>query len=874
MQSIATVGLPSFQGQGNLTVRVVVDRGTVEVFLPASHSAPALRATIPNWTPFTGRFGFTAATGGQSQIHVIDSVVIDVQSAPSCSYLINPTSQNFNAGANAGSFGLTTQSGCAWTVTGNASWIAITSGASGTGNGAVGYSITANNTGAQRIGTISVAGQEFTITQAACTFALNPTNQSVGAGAGAGVFSVTTQTGCAWTAVSNQAWLTVASSGSGSGSVTFAVAANPGAARTGTISVAGQTFTLTQAGAATTNRAVRAGQASGSPGGTVGLAVELFSLGDENALGFSLTFDPAVLGNPQATTGADTNGASLNTNNSQAAQGRFGVAVSLPSGQRFATGTRQVVNLSFSVAANAIAGSTPVGFGDLPIAREISDATANSLPANYVAGAIVIAQGYEADVAPRPNGNGSVTITDWVQVGRFVAGTDALNPGSEFQRADVAPRVTAGDGRLTVTDWVQAGRYAAGQDPLVPAGGPTTPASSATGEPSLAATVDGQTATRTLRIPQASLERGQNGMLIVELDTQGNENALGFSLSFDPTQLHFVSASLGNGAAGATLNLNANQADSGRLGIAIALPTGQVFAAGEHQILALTFTASANGNPASTTVNFLNHPVAREVSDVSANALVAAYADGAIQLTRTVTSVSAASFVGQSLASESIAAAFGNGLATGVAVASGLPLPTSLLGITVRVRDSAGIERAAPLFFVAPGQVNYQIPPGTALGVARITVTAADSLVSNGQVQITTVAPGLISANANGQGVVTALALRVKANGDQSIEPVARFDATTNTFVPIPLALGSDTDQVFLIAFCTGIRGRSSLGAASARLGGTEVPVLYAGAQGDFVGLDQINLGPIPRSLIGRGEIEIGVTVEGRAANVVRINIR
>jgi hypothetical protein len=60
-------------------------------------------------------------------------------------------------------------------------------------------------------------------------------------------------------------------------------------------------------------------------------------------------------------------------------------------------------------------------------------------------------------------------------MGRFVAGLDTPNPGSEFQQADSAPRSTFGDGVITIADWVQCGRYAAGLDPATAAGGPTGP---------------------------------------------------------------------------------------------------------------------------------------------------------------------------------------------------------------------------------------------------------------------------------------------------------------------------------------------------------------------------------------------------------------
>ncbi|MGH9936234.1 MAG: hypothetical protein ACREAM_08310, partial [Blastocatellia bacterium] len=118
-----------------------------------------------------------------------------------------------------------------------------------------------------------------------------------------------------------------------------------------------------------------------------------------------------------------------------------------------------------------------------------------------------------------------------------------------------------------------------------------------------------------------------------------------------------------------------------------------------------------------------------------------------------VASVSAASFSGLELAAESIAAAFGQDLATATEAATSLPLPTTLAGASVRVRDSAGTERAAPLFFASPLQINYQIPPGAAPGAASVSVLRGETVIAAGAAPIAMVAPGLFAANANGQGV-------------------------------------------------------------------------------------------------------------------------
>jgi len=118
------------------------------------------------------------------------------------------------------------------------------------------------------------------------------------------------------------------------------------------------------------------------------------------------------------------------------------------------------------------------------------------------------------------------------------------------------------------------------------------------------------------------------------------------------------------------------------------------------------------------------------------------------------TTVSSASFErGAPLAAEAIASGFGSGLARDVAVATSVPLPTELLGTRVEVADSRGTSRAALLFFVSPGQINYLIPAGTATGTARVTVTSGAGGTAGGTVEIERVAPALYTANARGTGV-------------------------------------------------------------------------------------------------------------------------
>jgi uncharacterized protein (TIGR03437 family) len=236
-----------------------------------------------------------------------------------------------------------------------------------------------------------------------------------------------------------------------------------------------------------------------------------------------------------------------------------------------------------------------------------------------------------------------------------------------------------------------------------------------------------------------------------------------------------------------------------------------------------------------------------------------------------VATVNAARFT-SNVAAESIVSAFGGSLAVAPASATSNPLPTSLGGTQVRLRDSSGVERLAPLFFISPNQVNFQIAPGNQIGNTGVTITSGDGSVSTGSMLVESVAPGLFTMNANGQGVAAALALRSR-NGVQTFEPVASFNSSQNQFVPIPIDLGQATDQVFLVLFCTGVRFRSSLVAVSYNVGGVTGTPLFVGAQGGLVGLDQVNI-PLSRALIGRGLVNVTLTVDGKPSNTVTVSIK
>ncbi|MBF0317838.1 MAG: DUF1566 domain-containing protein [Nitrospirae bacterium] len=202
-------------------------------------------------------YSVTANTGAAQRIGTITiatKTFTVTQDGTGCSYSLTPTGKQFTSSAGSDSVNVTTSSGCTWSAAGNDGWIVVTSGSSGSGSGSVAYSVAANTTVSQRTGTMTIAGQTFTVTQdgISCTYSLSPTSKTFTSSGGSDSVSLTTSTGCTWGASSNVGWITL-NSGSyntGSGSVGYSVSANTGTAqRTGTITIAGQTFTVTQLGA-------------------------------------------------------------------------------------------------------------------------------------------------------------------------------------------------------------------------------------------------------------------------------------------------------------------------------------------------------------------------------------------------------------------------------------------------------------------------------------------------------------------------------------------------------------------------------------------------------------------------------------------------
>jgi hypothetical protein len=115
--------------------------------------------------------------------------------------------------------------------------------------------------------------------------------------------------------------------------------------------------------------------------------------------------------------------------------------------------------------------------------------------------------------------------------------------------------------------------------------------------------------------------------------------------------------------------------------------------------------------------------------------------------------------------------------------------------------------------------------------------------------------------------------VRARPGEPQEIENAFRCELGPVSCVPEPIDVGLPPEEVFLILFGTGIRGAASPADMSVRIGGVAVEITFAGPQSQFAGLDQVNV-RLPRTLAGQGQVELNLSVNGKIANTVLVNIR
>jgi uncharacterized protein (TIGR03437 family) len=198
---------------------------------------------------------------------------------------------------------------------------------------------------------------------------------------------------------------------------------------------------------------------------------------------------------------------------------------------------------------------------------------------------------------------------------------------------------------------------------------------------------------------------------------------------------------------------------------------------------------------------------------------------------------------------------------------------TNLNGASMVVADSTGASNPVEILNSSSGLINYVLPYSLAPGRATVTMTGPGGNAISAPVQISAVSPGIFSANADGKGVAAAQVIRVSADGTQNVIPVFQCGAAPGSCVPGPVDLGTSSDQAYLVLYGTGIRGLTSLQNVTCTIGGVSAPVVYAGMQNTIDGLDQVNV-LLPKTLAGRGQVDVILSVDRQLANTVTISIQ
>jgi glucose/sorbosone dehydrogenase/BACON domain-containing protein len=280
-EGFACTGIDAFQCNASSFIRPIFDYGHTNgrCSVTGGYVYRGSQAALPEGTYVYGDFcsGEIFTWNGSSQTLELDTgmnvssfgedetgeiYVLDLNgsvnrlvstSPPPCSYSISPASRNFGSEGGSGEVAVTSGSGCTWTASASVPWIHITSGANGSGNGSVAFSVDANTAATARNGTMTIAGRTFTVAQNGtngCAVAISPDQATYPRSGGTGLVLVSADPGCDWSAVSNSSWITITSErrGSGSGSVSYTVATRAGGlfTRGGKITIRGQAISIRQ----------------------------------------------------------------------------------------------------------------------------------------------------------------------------------------------------------------------------------------------------------------------------------------------------------------------------------------------------------------------------------------------------------------------------------------------------------------------------------------------------------------------------------------------------------------------------------------------------------------------------------------------------
>jgi uncharacterized protein (TIGR03437 family) len=168
------------------------------------------------------------------------------------------------------------------------------------------------------------------------------------------------------------------------------------------------------------------------------------------------------------------------------------------------------------------------------------------------------------------------------------------------------------------------------------------------------------------------------------------------------------------------------------------------------------------------------------------------------------------------------------------------------------------------LVYVSGSQVNFIVPDGMVAGTAHVTLTSGGATRDLGTPEIVATAPGLFSLSGDGKGVAAATAV------DGQGKPVPVFSCAAAGCTATPIAVNGG--PVYVSLYGTGIRNAAD-GSVQVFTNGVSIPVLYAGGQATYPGLDQVNIA-LPSTLAGAGEVQLEIGINGATSNTVKIAVQ
>ncbi|MEO8100743.1 MAG: Ig-like domain repeat protein [Acidobacteriota bacterium] len=216
------------------------------------------------------------------------------------------------------------------------------------------------------------------------------------------------------------------------------------------------------------------------------------------------------------------------------------------------------------------------------------------------------------------------------------------------------------------------------------------------------------------------------------------------------------------------------------------------------------------------------------------------------------------------VAPDEVLTIFGSSLA-GAPQAATLPLPLALAGSTVSITDLNGQPHLARWYFASPAQATVVIPGDLPPGPAEFVLKNSSGDIVSESIVVASAAPALATSNADGAGVPAAQIQRLKPDGSVQTESAAVFDSATSKWVPSPLVFGGD--ELYLILYGTGFRHG---GGTTCLAQEKSLAVFYAGEQGTYPGLDQINV-RLTAQLQGLGMVNVICKAAGATSNTVSL---